>query len=99
MIVCGGDSTLKGELMALRHVLFGVAAAALFLSTSGCMPGPINDRLHVSEWKAKKDNPIQVERNWEYPGEAGWEETVTVDQKTFNKDWTGTVISNRADEK
>jgi hypothetical protein len=84
--------------MALRHALFGVAAAALFVSTSGCLPGPIHDRLHVSEWRAKKDNPIQVERGWQYEGEAGWERTVTVDQQVYTKDWTGTVSSTRPDE-
>ena len=76
--------------MGLRLVLGG-AAAALFLGAAGCGVGPINDRLYVSEWKSKRDRPVQIERGWQYEGEQ-WERAVYVDQKKRPTDWTGNGV-------
>jgi hypothetical protein len=79
--------------MALRYILCGVAAAS-FLFSSGCLVGPINNRLYVSEWKSKRDHPVQLEKDWQYEGEY-WEHTVIVDKKVATEDWTGTTVQTR----
>jgi hypothetical protein len=58
--------------LSLFAALFGVTAL------SGCLVGPVNDRLYVSEWKSKREHPIKVYREWTYQGEP-WEHTVVCD--------------------
>jgi hypothetical protein len=84
----------KGEFMALRYILGGVAAASLLVSASGCLVGPINNRLYPSEWKSKRDHPVQLEKDWQYPGEH-WEHVAAVDRATKSEDWTGTTVGTR----
>lgn len=59
----------------------GALVAVAVLGAQGCIGiGPKHDRLYVSEWKSKRDHPVQVERDWVYQGE-WWEHVVFVDER------------------
>ena len=65
--------------MSVRIALVALAAATLLVAAAGCVGfGPKNNRLYVSEWRSKKDYPIKVYSEWQYPGEH-WEHNVAED--------------------
>ena len=57
----------------MTRALILCASALVMLGAAGCGVGPQRDRLYVSEWKAKKERPMTIRSNWEYPGEH-WEQ-------------------------